>query len=286
MVLFDSIRFEHSTSSTTAPALSTADQSTASSIEAAAQAASQPSTSTTEAAPPEPLSITKIESSLPPLRGATVNFAGHVEKHNENAIHLEKFYNGKMYTFKKHKRMTKKARQEEFYKLADSLLRMVGGSIGEKKKKDQIVVVGIGMGGHARLAIWSSEYTSIIAARNAPPANVLSGRRRASVAFTAPLSQVHAPGYHGKAQHRQYPQEPRGEPRETAVLAACRQGWQNYPWHERGRASTAGQKDAPGPSQQATSTSSGTLKRQAKKGSEPDLDKATKRTKATVAKQG
>ncbi|KAF9994029.1 hypothetical protein BGZ80_007941, partial [Entomortierella chlamydospora] len=43
------------------------------------------------------------------------------------------------------------------------------------------------------------------------------------------------------------------------------------PWIDRGGASTAGVKDAPGPSQQASG--SGSLKRQAEKGGEADQDK-------------
>ncbi|KAF9986032.1 hypothetical protein BGZ79_005375, partial [Entomortierella chlamydospora] len=55
------------------------------------------------------------------------------------------------------------------------------------------------------------------------------------------------------------------------------------PWIDRGGASTAGVKDAPGPSQQASG--SGSLKRQAEKGGEADQDKVSKRTKAAITKQ-
>ncbi|OAQ26276.1 hypothetical protein K457DRAFT_706861 [Linnemannia elongata AG-77] len=107
---------------------------------------SQPSTSSTEAATTEFLSIRTIESSLPPLRGANASFADHVECSKAYKYHLDKFYNGQRFRFKKYKRMSKKARQREFERLTDSLLRMVGGSIGEKKKEDAKIVIGIGMG--------------------------------------------------------------------------------------------------------------------------------------------
>ncbi|KAF9155020.1 hypothetical protein BGX20_004537 [Mortierella sp. AD010] len=57
-----------------------------------------------------------------------------------------------------------------------------------------------------------------------------------------------------------------------------------HPWIGRGGASTAGVKDALGPSQQASGN--GSLKRQAEKGGETDQDKVNKRSKAVVAKQG
>lgn len=120
--------------------------STTNTESAAPPTISLPSTSSTEAATTESLSICTIESSLPPLRGATASFADHVERRKANQIHLDKFYNGKKYRFKKYKRMSKKARAREFHRLADSLLRMVGGTIGEKRKEGHKVVIGIGMG--------------------------------------------------------------------------------------------------------------------------------------------
>ncbi|KAG0041871.1 hypothetical protein BGZ83_001203 [Gryganskiella cystojenkinii] len=107
---------------------------------------SQPATNSMEAATPESLSICTIESSLPPLHGATTSFADHVEQRRVNHKHLDTFYNGKRFRFKKYKRMSKKARAREFHQLADSLLRMVGGTTGEKRKEKQKVVIGIGLG--------------------------------------------------------------------------------------------------------------------------------------------
>ncbi|KAF9913484.1 hypothetical protein FBU30_003314, partial [Linnemannia zychae] len=94
----------------------------------------------------ESLTISKIESSLPPLRGATASFSNHINQRRASHVHLDAFYNGKNFHFKKYKYMSKKARMVEFHRVADSLLRMVGGSIGEKRREDQKVVIGVGLG--------------------------------------------------------------------------------------------------------------------------------------------
>ncbi|KAF9173295.1 hypothetical protein BGX20_003611 [Mortierella sp. AD010] len=58
---------------------------------------------------------------------------------------LDTFYNDSKFTFKKHKWLMKKVRKEEFNKLADGLLRMVGGTIGGKRKPENKVIIGIGL---------------------------------------------------------------------------------------------------------------------------------------------
>ena len=107
---------------------------------------SQSSTTSTTATAPKPLSIRSIESSLSPLRGSKANFATHVQERELYTVPLTKYYNGSSFNFKKHKRMSQKARQREFERLADSLLRMVGGSLGERRREEDIVVIAIGMG--------------------------------------------------------------------------------------------------------------------------------------------
>lgn len=56
---------------------------------------------------------------------------------------LDAFYNQS--SFWKHKWDARRARQEEFSRVANSLLQMVGGSIGEKRREDQNVVIVIGL---------------------------------------------------------------------------------------------------------------------------------------------
>ncbi|KAF9342723.1 hypothetical protein BGX26_006978, partial [Mortierella sp. AD094] len=99
-------------------------QSTTNTESAAPPTVNQPSTSSTEAATTESLSICTIESSLPPLRGANASFADHIEYRNANMIYLNRFYNSRGLRFKKYKRMSRTAREREFHRLADSLLRM------------------------------------------------------------------------------------------------------------------------------------------------------------------
>ncbi|KAF9578208.1 hypothetical protein BGW38_006124, partial [Lunasporangiospora selenospora] len=85
----------------------------------------QSSTSSTEGVPAEYLSIGKIESSLPPIRGANTSFADHIEFRIAYEESLDRFY-----------KMSKKALKHEFTRLTDSLPRIVRGSIGEKKEEE------------------------------------------------------------------------------------------------------------------------------------------------------
>ncbi|KAG0263678.1 hypothetical protein DFQ27_001635 [Actinomortierella ambigua] len=91
-------------------------------------------------------SISTIESAVSPLRGANGCFSKHVDRNEDNKEVLDKFYNGNKFFFKRHKWHARRARQGVYYRLADGFLRMVGGSIGEKKDKDNPVVVRIGLG--------------------------------------------------------------------------------------------------------------------------------------------
>ncbi|KAF9150146.1 hypothetical protein DFQ26_001677, partial [Actinomortierella ambigua] len=92
------------------------------------------------------LSISKIESGLPPLRGEQRNFEGYIQHRTTYKDALDNFYNGNDHKFKRHKWLAKAARAEEFSRLADGLLNMVGGTIRAKKKDDDKVVIGIGLG--------------------------------------------------------------------------------------------------------------------------------------------
>ncbi|KAF9922742.1 hypothetical protein FBU30_007139 [Linnemannia zychae] len=56
---------------------------------------------------------------------------------------LDIFYNRS--NFAKHHWDARRARQEEFSRVANSLLQMVGGTIGEKRREDQKVVIVIGL---------------------------------------------------------------------------------------------------------------------------------------------
>ncbi|KAF9964874.1 hypothetical protein BGZ73_001677, partial [Actinomortierella ambigua] len=91
-------------------------------------------------------SISKIETALPHLHGDHANFEAHVQHRNTYMDALDTFYNGNNHIFKRHRWFAKAGRAEEFSRLADALLRMVGGTIGEKKKDENKVVIGVRLG--------------------------------------------------------------------------------------------------------------------------------------------
>ncbi|KAG0247373.1 hypothetical protein DFQ27_002121, partial [Actinomortierella ambigua] len=104
----------------------------------------------------QPTSISEVESLLPPLRGENAAFGAHMDHRNAYSQVLDEFYNGGDYLakkdenakgplFKKHKWDAKRARKAEFQRIADSLLRMVGGSIGAKRDEDNKVIIGVGL---------------------------------------------------------------------------------------------------------------------------------------------
>ncbi|KAG0058349.1 hypothetical protein BGZ92_007193, partial [Podila epicladia] len=93
---------------------------------------------------------------LPPLHGKQADFDAHVQHRNAYKDALDNFYNGNNFKFKRHKQYAKAAREEEYHRLTDGLLRMVGGSIGAKKKDEDKVVIGIGLGNFKSMSRLSS----------------------------------------------------------------------------------------------------------------------------------
>ncbi|KAG0270913.1 hypothetical protein BGZ96_006118, partial [Linnemannia gamsii] len=71
--------------------------------------------------------ISEVESSLSPLRGDGASIRLHIEDRDMVETDLDAFYNQS--SFWKHKWDARRARQEEFSRVANSLLQMVGGSI-------------------------------------------------------------------------------------------------------------------------------------------------------------
>lgn len=89
--------------------------------------------------------VGEIESALPPTRGDQSNFKSYVEQLKNVDEHLESFYNINS-TIKKHRWNAKRARDEEYKRIGDSLLRMIGGSIGRKRKSEDKSVIALGLG--------------------------------------------------------------------------------------------------------------------------------------------
>jgi hypothetical protein len=91
-------------------------------------------------------SISDLESSLPPLRGEGASVIKYLEVLETVQDPLDDFYNGRNMLYKRHAWDAKRAKQEEFRKVADRLLNAIGGSVGAKRKDDNMVVIGIGLG--------------------------------------------------------------------------------------------------------------------------------------------
>ncbi|KAF9923723.1 hypothetical protein FBU30_006226, partial [Linnemannia zychae] len=94
----------------------------------------------------KPISVSEIESSLPAYRGHEANVTSYLDSRKNYQNALDSFYNDSKFTYKKYKLLMKEARKEEFNKLTDGLLRMVGGTVGEGRKPEDKVVIGIGLG--------------------------------------------------------------------------------------------------------------------------------------------
>jgi hypothetical protein len=87
--------------------------------------------------------IQDIESTLPPLQGEGASFCKYVQARRASEGDLDDFYNNT--NFWKHQWDSKVCRKEEFYKVADGLLRMIGGSVGRPRMSHQHVVIAIGL---------------------------------------------------------------------------------------------------------------------------------------------
>ncbi|KAF9947536.1 hypothetical protein BGZ72_010482, partial [Mortierella alpina] len=90
-------------------------------------------------------SVSEIGSGLPPLRGhegSIIQYSAALENVEGT---LDKFYNGQG-AFKRHAWDSRKAKEAEYAVITDRLLNVVGGSIGEKRKADNHVIIAIGLG--------------------------------------------------------------------------------------------------------------------------------------------
>ena len=99
----------------------------------------------TETSATEAISIQSIESSLSPLRIAepALQTILAVVKRTRSSCTSFTTTRAKVQEVQA---QSKKARAGEFYHLADMLLRMAGGSAGERKKQEDKVIISIGMG--------------------------------------------------------------------------------------------------------------------------------------------
>jgi len=107
-------------------------------------------------------SVADVESSLPPLRGPDADFQQHARALGECGQQLDTFYNGSRQRYKRHKFDAQKARNEEFAHLTDQILRMVGGTIGERRDPENKVAIGIGLGQFQSSSGLSSLHSSFL----------------------------------------------------------------------------------------------------------------------------
>ncbi|OAQ26935.1 hypothetical protein K457DRAFT_21758, partial [Linnemannia elongata AG-77] len=87
--------------------------------------------------------IQKIETALPPLKGEGASFCEYVAMRRASEEDLDTFYNNT--NFWKHKWDSNICRKEEYYKVAEGLLNMIGGSVGRPRLPHQNVVIAIGL---------------------------------------------------------------------------------------------------------------------------------------------
>ncbi|KAF9989441.1 hypothetical protein BGZ79_004983, partial [Entomortierella chlamydospora] len=101
----------------------------------------------------ELLSVAEIESQLPPLRCPQASIVDYVNKLEEVGIRFMDFYNGNNNKFQKYNWDMKRAKYIEYQAIANSLLRIVGGSIGERRKDDNPVLIGVDLCQFGRISL-------------------------------------------------------------------------------------------------------------------------------------
>lgn len=91
-------------------------------------------------------SISDIETELPALRGEDASVINYVKELAKVEGRLDEFYNGNEMQYKRHKWDAARAKDTEYNQLANSLLKVVGGNIGEQRQDGNKVVIAIGLG--------------------------------------------------------------------------------------------------------------------------------------------
>ncbi|KAF9431657.1 hypothetical protein BGZ76_011867, partial [Entomortierella beljakovae] len=91
-------------------------------------------------------SISEIERDLPAVREDSASIIKYYEEFTQVKETLYSFYDGDKNIVKRHQWDARKARDNEYSRITNSLLKLVGGSIGQRRKKSNKVVIGIGLG--------------------------------------------------------------------------------------------------------------------------------------------
>ncbi|KAF9555409.1 hypothetical protein BGW38_009256, partial [Lunasporangiospora selenospora] len=91
------------------------------------------------------LTIQQIEPGSPSLRGPGSSIFDYTTYIENNWEALHNFYNGFNFRCKKHVWDARRAQQEEYRKVANELLKAIGGSIGARRHPDNKVVISVGL---------------------------------------------------------------------------------------------------------------------------------------------
>ncbi|KAI8595980.1 hypothetical protein EDD21DRAFT_448198 [Dissophora ornata] len=106
-------------------------------------------------------SVATIESQLPPLRGAAASVSDYITQLEQVEDQLLEFYDGNNNKFKKHTWDLERAKHIEYQTIANSLLKSVGGSLGERCMDPVLIGVGLGkFGSSGRLTSLHSSFLS------------------------------------------------------------------------------------------------------------------------------
>ncbi|KAG9065426.1 hypothetical protein KI688_002751 [Linnemannia hyalina] len=92
------------------------------------------------------VSISDIESRLPPLKGQGSSVINYVQELKRVEECLQKFYAGSGNLYKRQKWDMERARDYEYQLIANRLLGIVGGSLGERYDPSNPVLIGVGLG--------------------------------------------------------------------------------------------------------------------------------------------
>ena len=108
-------------------------------------------------------SIADIESSMPPLRGEGASLLSYYQELESMQQQLDTFYNGNNNRFKKHKWDAQRAKNSELIAITNMILKLVGGSIGCRRKEEQKVVMAVGLGQFSSSSRLSSLHETFMA---------------------------------------------------------------------------------------------------------------------------
>ncbi|KAF8900064.1 hypothetical protein BGZ58_006898, partial [Dissophora ornata] len=95
--------------------------------------------------PSEPKSISDLECGLPALHGEGSSVVSYVKELEIVEERLDAFYNGNNMRYKRHKWDAMRARDAEYTAIANRLLKVIGGNIGQRREDTNKAVIAVGL---------------------------------------------------------------------------------------------------------------------------------------------